>query len=100
MPLAYTGNSNLKVNKKKIPHRTSLVALKHIIKLKSTKSIQWNVTWNETDGFSVVPLSSLKENKSGSTSDSHLRTMRLRAGKELTLLIYSSTKEALHSDRE
>lgn len=100
MPLAYTGNSNLKVNKKKNSHRISLAALKHIFKLKSTKSIQWNVTWNETDGFSVVPLSSPKENKSGSTSDSHLHTMRLRVGNELTLLTYSSTKETLHSDRE
>lgn len=58
------------------------------------------MTWNETDGFSVVPLSSPKENKSGSTSDPHLQVMRLRVGKELTLLIYSPTKEALHSDRE
>lgn len=62
--------------------------------------MQGNVTWNETDGFSVVPLRSPKENKSGSTSESHLRMMRLRVGKKLTLFIYSSTKEALHSDRE
>lgn len=53
---------------------------------------------NETDGFAVVPLRSPQENKSAGTSDSHLRMMKLRVGKMPTLFLYSSTKEALHSN--
>lgn len=60
--------------------------------------MQENVTWNENDGVSEVPLSSPKENKSSSKSDSDYTMTRLR--RKLTLLIYSSAKEALHNDRK
>lgn len=56
------------------------------------------MTWNENDGVSEVPLSSPKENKSSSKSDSDYTMTRLR--RKLTLLIYSSAKEALHNDRK